>query len=67
MDVIAFRDELRARLVAQRGKYRKISDASGLTDSWLSKFANEAIQNPTVSKLDRLARALDDIERPEAA
>lgn len=67
MDVIAFRDELRSRLIAQRGKFRQIRNASGLTDSWLSKFANAAIQNPTISKLDRLAKALDDIDRPEVA
>lgn len=67
MNVIAFRDELRARLIAQRGKYRQICELSGLTDSWVSKFANRAIQNPTVSKLDRLSQALDEIERPEAA
>jgi transcriptional regulator with XRE-family HTH domain len=67
MDVIAWKDELRARLIAERGKYRQVCEASGLTTSWLSKFASGTISNPTVSNLDRLARALDALNHPRAA
>jgi transcriptional regulator with XRE-family HTH domain len=67
MNVISWKDELRARLIAERGQYSRIRESSGLTTSWLSKFASGAINNPTIENLDRLARALDALHQPKAA
>lgn len=33
-------DDTRAALAAQRGKFRELAKASGLSVSWISKFAN---------------------------
>lgn len=67
MDIIKFRDQTRARLIAQRGNYRQIVETSGLDYSWLSKFASAVIDNPTVTRLHTLAGALDAIEKGKAA
>ena len=55
---------LRADLLNQRGNYHRISRDSGLSYSWLCKFAQGRRVNPTITKL-RSALAL--IGDPEPA
>ena len=44
---------LKAKLT---GEYSKIADEAGVSDSWLTKFANGKIVNPTVDSIDKLER-----------
>lgn len=59
----------RARLravtnVAKLEAFTRISQETGLTVSWLQKFADGRIDNPTITSLDRLIAYLDKIDRP---
>ena len=49
---------LRAELVARKGKYRQISRSSGLSYSWLCKFARGRMQNPTMATIGKLRTGL---------
>lgn len=52
----------RQRLKARLGQYPVIVRETGLTYSWLQKFANGRINNPTINSLDRLIQYLDETE-----
>jgi len=52
-------DETRARLKAHVGPLSKIARESDLNYSWLTKFKDGRINNPTIVNLDRLIRYLD--------
>ena len=52
----------RQRLKARLGQYPVIVRETGLTYSWLQKFADGRINNPTINSLDRLIRYLDETE-----
>lgn len=45
---------LRSRLNAEKGSWREIAEAAGLTYSWVTKFGNGELNNPTIGKLQRL-------------
>lgn len=60
-------DALKARLIQQKGKWRAISDKSGMSYSWLSQFANDRIPNPGVRSLKQLEAALDAVSLAAAA
>jgi transcriptional regulator with XRE-family HTH domain len=38
------------------GNYLRMSEKAGVSDSWLIKFANGKILNPTVDSVDKLER-----------
>lgn len=48
------RELLRERLNSHKGEWRVIAEESGLGYSWLSKFADGRITNPTTDKLETL-------------
>jgi len=48
-------DEAFSRLQAVRGKWKQISDDTGLDYSWLTKFGQRKIKNPGARKIERLA------------
>ena len=50
--------ELRNRLRNHRGHYSQMCKCTGLDLSWLSKFANSRIENPTIKQLEKLDREL---------
>lgn len=52
---------------AQRGKMASIARGAGLTYSWLQKFADGRITNPTVRTLGKLIEYLDDTTRSQSA
>jgi len=57
-------EQIYDRLKSCKGKYREIADFEPDLDySWLSKFANRKITNPTVGSLETLERALDSFDR----
>lgn len=53
-------DALKTRLIQRKGRWREISDRSGMSYSWLSKFAGDRIPNPGVRSLRKLESALKD-------
>lgn len=50
--------KVREALIARRGDWQAIAAASGVSHSWLSKFANGHIPNPGYATLKRLASHL---------
>lgn len=46
--------QLRAALESRRGDWQAIADQSGVSYSWLSKFANGHIPNPGYETLKKL-------------
>jgi transcriptional regulator with XRE-family HTH domain len=66
MDVIGDIDRLRERVRAQRGHYAELARASGMSVSWLSKFGRGRYASPGVVTVQRLAVALDSLEREAA-
>lgn len=46
-------------LNARRGDWQAVASASGVSYSWLSKFANGHIDNPGLETLKKLRLALD--------
>jgi len=56
-------DVARKRLSEYRGSFQDISKMSGLSLSFLSKYANGHKTNPTVKSLDLLVNTLDKIDR----
>ena len=55
-------NELRNRALRHSGSYKRICDNYGVDYSWLSKFVNGKISNPTIRTVVRLQRALDQHE-----
>lgn len=51
-------------LEARRGDWQAVSKASGISYSWLSKFANGHIENPGYSTLKKLFDALQTPQAP---
>ena len=54
-------EKMRADLSARRHEWRKISEYAGIHYTWIAKFENGTITNPTVGTLDRVQKALDNI------
>lgn len=59
-------ESLRAALIARRGAFGDVARASGLSYSWVCKFATGARRNPTVASIQRLQRAIDQIPPTDA-
>ena len=55
-----------ALLQDRRGDWQAVSKASGVSYSWLSKFANGHIENPGHSTLKKLFEALQKPPPPDA-
>jgi len=53
---------IRNRLNARRGNWRELANQSGVSYSWLSKFARGCIANPGLRTLERLE---DVLARPD--
>lgn len=49
---------LQRSLAARRGSYHAIVDATGISYSWLSKFASGHICNPTFARVEQLRKYL---------
>lgn len=47
-----------ALLNSRRGEWKAVAEASGVSYSWLSKFANGHIGNPGLATLKKLQAAL---------
>lgn len=58
---------LRADLLNQRGNYHRISRESGLSYSWLCKFAQGRRVNPTITTITKLRAALALVDGPDPA
>lgn len=64
MDAKTLSEATRSRLKGYEGRYSEIAQRfPDLSLSWLSKFANEVKDNPTVSSLQSLIEALDELDR----
>jgi len=50
---------LKAQLRQRRGDFQDLVDKSGMSYSWLSKFANDHIPNPGITSLKKLKAALE--------
>ena len=59
-------ESLRAALIARRGAFGDVARASGLSYSWVCKFATGARRNPTIASIQRLRCALDQIPPADA-
>lgn len=58
-------DDTRAALVEQRGNFRQLAAASGLSVSWLSKFANgRRGERVSYETLQALRKALEHAQPP---
>lgn len=55
-------EETRSRLHVFHGQYPSISRDAGLSYSWLTKFAQGHVRNPTMRNLETLIVALDRLE-----
>jgi len=55
---ISIDTSIRLRLIERRGQLRELADQSGVSYSWLSKFANGHIKNPGLRTLERIHDAL---------
>jgi len=53
MDILKITEHVRSQVVAY-GKYSVIADESGVTYSWLTKFADGRITNPTIANIHKL-------------
>lgn len=53
--------EVLAALEVRRGDWLTVSKVSGVSYSWLSKFANGNIRNPGFETLKKLSEALSNI------
>lgn len=48
--------EIIRRKVKDTGGYKRMAELSGVSESWLAKFANGKIPNPTVDSIDKLEK-----------
>jgi transcriptional regulator with XRE-family HTH domain len=55
MDASALRDDLRSWIQTQN--QTEVARLSGISRTWLNKFARGVFNNPTTARLDQLARA----------
>ena len=60
-------NQVRAEMERSRLTYRQISEGAGLSLSWVQKFGNDKISNPTINRLDSLHRFLVSQEGRKAA
>lgn len=58
--------DARKRLRVFQGQYPAISRSTGLSYSWLTKFAQGKMTNPTLRNLGPLLDALDSMEAEQA-
>lgn len=56
-----------SRVVAHRGEFRALAEEADVSLSWLSKFANGKIPNPTFESLRKVSAALDARESEQPA
>lgn len=56
-----------AMLEKRRGDWKAVAEASGVSYSWLSKFANGHIGNPGLTTLKKLQAALQSPAEKQAA
>lgn len=56
---------IKQELVARRGNWAPILSHTGLSMSWLSKFANGRITNPGVVTIEKLQAALSATKAPQ--
>ena len=56
---------IRADVVARRGHWRDLSTRTGLSLSWLSKFANDRIGSPRIITIERLQAALSETAKEQ--
>ena len=54
--------EIIDQLNAQKGKFRKISEETGLDYDWLHQVARGVIKNPGFEKIQTLKTYLDELE-----
>lgn len=61
------KEAVMSRVIAHRGEFRALAEEADVSLSWLSKFANNKIPNPTLESLRKVSAALDarESERPE--
>jgi len=57
---------LRARLRERRGSYGSVAQKSGLSLSWVAKFATGVKDDPKLRTVAALDSALNDLERDAA-
>lgn len=63
-------EAIRVQLMGVKGHYPKIAQISGLSYSWLCKFAQGSQRNPTLKSIDALRKAIDafaQTDRPSKA
>lgn len=65
MDTRTFTENTRARLIRKRGKYRQVAELSGVSYSWIQKFAGGKENNPSVETIDAVFYALNKIDGTE--
>jgi len=51
---------IRSNLNLRRGRWAELARQSGVSYSWLSKFARGLIENPGLRTLERLSAAMDE-------
>lgn len=52
---VRFDEEVKEALKRRRGHFKRIAKETGISYSWLSKFASGHIANPGIQKLNKLA------------
>jgi len=55
---------IRSNLNLRRGRWAELARQSGVSYSWLSKFARGLIENPGLRTLERLSAAMDESAPP---
>jgi len=67
MDIQFDIEGLRARLIAQRGRFPEIAKTAQVSHSWLSKFAAGKMRDPRIGSIERLVGALNAIDESKSA
>jgi len=57
---------IRSNLNSRRGSWAELARQSGVSYSWLSKFARGLIENPGLRTLERLSSAMNNSPAPAA-
>lgn len=59
MNIQLIESTLRSRLIARKGEWAAIAQASGVSHSWISKFVNGHIPNPGLQTLTSIDACLN--------
>lgn len=58
-------EQLQKQVRRNRGRYKELSQLSGVSWSWISQFGRGLIRNPTIKTVGAIEAALKELEATE--